>query len=348
VLLEKLPLLALSAGSCLLTYAAQSRGGMVRSLTAYPFAGRVANALLAYAAYVGKAIWPANLAFFYPHRADATPLLATAAAALLLAALSAAAALALRRLPFAGVGWFWFLGTLVPVIGLVQVGSQGMADRYAYVPLIGLFLAVTWGAKRLAGAWRVPRAAVGAAGAAVLLCLAVTAAAQVRHWRDGAELFRHTLAVTEANWLAENNFGVFLDRQGRRDEAIAHFRAAVAIHPPFSQAHNNWGAALASLGRWDEAIDHYREAIRLMPDSANAALNLGAALARTGRPEEALASYTRALGLGADEVTARFGMGVLLESQRRRDEAATQYREVLRLAPGHRPARARLARLEQR
>ncbi|MHB8834966.1 MAG: tetratricopeptide repeat protein [Candidatus Methylomirabilia bacterium] len=348
VLLEKVPLLCLSIGSALLTFVAQTRGGLVGSLRAYPFPQRAANAVLAYVDYAWKMIWPAKLAFFYPHRADALPLGATVASGLLLAALSLALILARRRYPCLGVGWFWYLGTLVPVIGLVQVGSQGMADRYAYVPLVGLYLAIAWGTDRLARAWRVPSAALTLAAGATLLCLALIARGQVGFWRDGSALVSHTLAVTEGNWFAENNYGVFLDRQGKRDEAITHYAKALAIRPSFSQAHNNWGAALASQKRLGEAIDHYREAIRLMPDSATAFFNLGAALAGQGKFEEALADYSRALILGSEKVATHFSMGVVLESLRKSDEAARHYREVLRFAPGHRAARARLERIEQR
>jgi tetratricopeptide (TPR) repeat protein len=345
VLLEKAPLLCLSAGSAILTYLAQSRGGLVGSLRGYPFAERVANALLAYAAYVGKMLWPAKLAFFYPYLGDTLPPAVSVASGLTLAALSLALLLAARRLPFLAVGWFWYLGTLVPVIGLVQVGSQGLADRYAYIPLIGLFMAMVWGVDALARTRSVRTAVLPLAGAAVLVLLALTAARQVSHWRDGSALFSHTLRVTADNWLAENNYGVYLDRLGKREEAIGHYEQALAIRPSFSQAHSNLGVALASQKRWREAIEHYRQAIRIMPDSAMAHLNLGIALARQGENDEALAHYARALSLGSDRVATRFSMALALESQGKPEEAALQYREVLRLAPDHRAARVRLERI---
>jgi len=302
---EKVPLLALAAASSVVTVIAQSRGGAVAPQEALPIGFRVANALVAYVAYLGKTFWPTGLAVFYPHPVR-MPVWEIIGAAVVLAAITLGV-VRFRRRRYGLAGWMWYVGTLVPVIGLVQVGSQAMADRYTYVPLVGVFVALVWGvadgaewalARLGRPAWK--RGVLTAtAGAALAVCGATTVL-QVLHWRDTETLFRHTLQVTRDTDLAHNNIGVALAGLGRWDEAVAEYREALRLNPQYAEAHNNLGAALAGLGRWDEAVAECREALRIKPQYAEARSNLGNALAGLGRWDEAVARYEETIRLAPD------------------------------------------------
>ena len=242
-----------------------------------PFGGRLENAVVSYGAYLVKTAWPAKLAVFYPHPWSvhaAVPAWQVAVAALLLAAATAAALLQAGRRPYLPVGWLWYLGTLVPVIGLVQVGSQAMADRYTYVPLTGIFLAVAWGVPEALRAWRFRRTALALAGAAALLALAAAARVQAGLWKSSTTLFRHALAVTSGNWMIHSNLGFALEKEGLRAEAVSHYREALRIRPECAEAHNNLGVYLWEMGAREEAIRHFREALRHKPGLASARRNL--------------------------------------------------------------------------
>jgi hypothetical protein len=297
LVLEKLPLFALVALASGLTYAAQRGGG---SMAPVPLGLRFENALVACVRYLGKTFWPTDLAVLYPYQDWSSGVVFGAA---LLLALVTGAVLLLRSERYLAVGWLWFLGTLVPVLGLVQIGVQSMADRYTYVPLVGLLIAVVWGAealcRRLGGRLesRPPRSepqasgvhgpgfgrALGGAAAVTSLaaCLWLTPR-QVATWKDSETLYRHALAVTEDNYVVHVNLGLELGRAGQLDEAIEHYREALRIHPRFAAAHTNLGQALVSQGRMQEAIAHFEEALRLDPDDAKARENLGLARAMGG------------------------------------------------------------------
>jgi len=273
LLREKAPLFAMAAASCVVTLVAQRSGGSLETLEGLRFAERLANAVLAYASYLSKTFWPASLAVFYPHPHAGLLAWSVVGSALLLAGVTALALRLARRAPFVAFGWFWYVGTLLPVIGLVQVGSQSMADRYTYVPLIGLFVAISWGLAEL-GRGRSVRYAVASLAGASLVALFVTGRVQVGHWADSVALFEHTLAVTSPNCLAHNDLGIVLFGMGRTDEAIAHFREALRIQPDYAEAHNNLGAALAQTNRVPEALEHFRQAVRLKPGFEEARDNL--------------------------------------------------------------------------
>jgi tetratricopeptide (TPR) repeat protein len=304
-----------------------------------------------------------RLAVFYPF-VDPLPGWQVALAASVLALGSWLVVGEARRRPYLAVGWLWFLGTLVPVIGLVRAGDQAMADRFTYVPQVGLLVMAVWGAAELAGArWRA--AATGVALASVAACMAVTSV-QLGHWRNSATLFTHALAVTHENHVAHTNLGEVLVREGRIAEAERHFAEALRIRPAYAKAqvnygmalahrgeraaavrhyaeavrldpggamaHYNWGLLLAERGALDEAIVHYREALRLDPDYAKAHTNLGWALAAQGKREEAVAEYRAALRLRPDLATAHNNLAVTLEDLGRLDEAIAEYREAVRWA----------------
>ena len=338
---EKIPLLALAAASSVVTFVIHRRGGAVISLGATPLNLRLENAWISYLAYIGKMLWPAHLAVFYPYAQSQSGWWATAAF-LGLVGISVAVIRAGPRRPYLLVGWFWYLGTLVPVIGLVQVGDQAMADRYTYVPLIGLFIVVAWGVPELLARWPLPRLALPAAAGLVILACAITAWGQVQYWEDSTTLWTHTLAVTTGNNIAHNNLGVSLADQGKLDEAIAHYCEALRIKPDYANAHNNLGVALADRGKTDRAIAHYSEALRIQPDYADAHINLGVSLAEQGKVDQAIVHFTEALRIQPDSAKAQNDLGVALASQGKVDQAIAHFTEALRIQPDYADAQKNL------
>ena len=329
---EKTPFFLLSAASCVVTFFAQRNGEAVVSLAKVSLGYRLENAPVAIGRYLLKTIWPADLAVIYP-MPDKIPALAIAAAGAALILVSAVAWRARRRSPYLLVGWFWFLGTLVPVTGLVQVGGAAMADRYAYIPSIGLFLAVAFGCRELAARFQFPP--IAAVAAAVLIlggCLLATEQ-QLRFWRDSETLFRHALAVTRDNDIAHANLGVALEQQGKWDEALAEYRAAARLAPGRYQTHNNLGNLLDKMGRPEPALAEYREAVRLNPGLPSLRDGLGSVLAEVGRFSEAMNEFTNAARLDPAYPWPHFEMGKTLLKQGRDAEAMDQFHLALRLGP---------------
>jgi Flp pilus assembly protein TadD len=329
---EKIPFFVLSAASSLITIYAQQQGAAVVSMERIPLFTRMANALMSYILYIGKAIWPRNLAVFYPYP-DAWPLWQIGGALLLLSGITAMAVYFLKRLPAVAVGWFWYLGTLVPVIGILQVGMQAMADRYTYIPLIGLFIMAAWGAPELLKKWRPGKAALAAAAMLIVAGLAAFTWTQAGHWRDSVRLFSHALAVTKDNHLAHNNLGVALNAAGEKERAAFHYAEAVRLNPRYSSYHYNYANHLVAQGRAEEAISHYTEAIRLEPDYFNAHNNL--ALARAARREfkEAAFHFREALRIRPGTAGVHYNLAVVLANQSDRREAERHLREAVRLEP---------------
>ena len=376
LLREKLPFFALSFASCVVTFLVQRQSGAVRSLESFTLPERVANALVAYALYLRNTLWPADLAFFYPHPGGWSGVWVLAAV-VLAGGLSFLAFRVRRTQPFVTTGWFWFTGMLVPAIGLVQVGNQALADRYTYLPLIGVFLALAWAAAEAGERWHVPRFALAAAAALTAAACAGLTRVQLSFWRDSEVLFGRAIAVTENNFVAYNGLGFALLKQGRRDEALVQFERALTIRPDFAEALNNLGTALQEngdaagallrfqravylqpgfvparynlgtvllqQGRADEAIVQLGEMLRLRPDHAPARLNLGNALRSRGRTDEAVAQYLRATEIQPASADAQDNLGAVLAEQGRDEEAAVRFRRALELEPGHANAHANLA-----
>jgi protein O-mannosyl-transferase len=343
---EKLPLLALAAASSIATFVIHQRGGAVIILSAIPLQLRIENALVSYVVYIGKMLWPAGLAVLYPYPQSLSAW-SVAVAFVTLTGISVAVIWAAPRRPYLPVGWFWYLGTLVPVIGLIQVGDQAIADRYTYIPLIGLFIIVAWGAPDLLVRWPLrrvvlPKIALPAAACLVILACAITARGQLEYWEDSTTLWTHTLAVTTRNNIAHNNLGATLADQGKTDEAIAHYSEALRIKSDYADAHNNLGVALADQGKLDEAIAHYSEALRIKPGYSDAHSNLGIALADQGNLDEAIAQFTEALRINPDSAKAHNNLGVALASQGKLDEAIAQFTEALQVKPDYADARNNL------
>jgi tetratricopeptide (TPR) repeat protein len=329
---EKLPLLALAAISSIVTFLVQLNGGAVLGLVRVPWALRLANALASYLAYIGKMLWPVRLAAFYP-LGTSPPLLQACLGALLLIGMTLFAIRAGRRHGYLLTGWLWYVGTLIPVIGLVRVGDQSMADRYAYVPLIGLFLIAAWGAPDFVARWRYGRLALPVAAACILLTCAALANAQIGYWNGDTALWQHALDATADNYLAENNVGEILMKQGRTGEAIPHFVEALRIKPDCAEAQNNLGAVLMGQGKLDDAAQHFVEALRIRPGLADAQYNLGMVRLRQGKLDDAARHFIEALRIKPDVADAQNNLGAVLMEQKKLDEAAQRFGEALRIKP---------------
>ncbi|HTX34632.1 MAG TPA: tetratricopeptide repeat protein [Bryobacteraceae bacterium] len=338
--LEKAPLMGMAAIAAVLTFLAQRGYGAMVSLTRLPLAARAANAAIAYVAYMGKAFWPAGLAVLYP----ATPpeAGATLGAVAILVVLTAAAWRWRKQRPYLAVGWLWYLGMLVPVIGLVQVGVQAMADRYTYVPLVGLSLALVWLAADLVEPHPALRTAAAATAVAALVALAGAAYRQTAYWKDSRTLFEHTLAVTRNNHLIQNNLGVIVARDGDSARAVALYRAALATAPDYAEARANLGHELVKSGHLDEALPNLQKAVQLNPKLAVAHGDLGLLLAARGRYEEARGEIERSLSLAPDDAENQSNLCYVLTHLGHAEEAIPHCQAALRINPGLANARLNL------
>jgi len=340
LLWEKAPLLALAAIDSVLTFDAQRSFGAVVALGRLPFSARLANVAAAYVSYLGKAVWPVDLAVLYP--AHGLPAETVGLAALLMLAVTAGAVWAARQRPYVLVGWLWYVGMLVPVIGLVQVGVQSMADRYTYVPFVGLSIGVVWGAADLVrNRLALQKGAAGIAMLAVIL-LAAMAYRQTACWKSSETLFEHTLAVTEGNYIIYNNLGVVVSGEGKHEGALAYFQRALAIHPDYVEAHANLGHEWLKAGRFDKALPELNEALRLKPTLAAARADLGVLLAAGGRLEEARGHLEEAVHLAPANPDAHSNLCYVLGRLGRTEEAMAHCREALRLKPNFPDARYNL------
>jgi Tfp pilus assembly protein PilF len=326
---EKVPLFALAAIASCVTYFAQKSTGAVEAI---PFPMRMANALVSYVIYIGQTFWPSRLAVIYPYQ-NSIPAWRPAAAFILLAAITIAAVRLRRKHPYFVVGWLWYLGVLVPVIGLIQVGEQSHADRYTYIPMVGLTIIVAWGAAEF-----LPKPAfLAASAAACLVCLAISST-QLQYWQNSETLFQHAINVTSNNWIAEYNLGHYLlNVPGRTSDAIAHFQAALRVKPDYADAHNNLGAALMNNGDSPGAIVEFESALKLKPNFPDAEFNLALALSKTpGRAPDAIAHYQAALRLAPDHEDALRNLAVLFVSIGKTSEAIPYLETALRLHPNYR------------
>lgn len=333
LLKEKIPLFILVAGSCVVTFLAQQRGGAVGSFGIITPGIRIANALGTYLSYLEKTVWPYPLVVFYPHPGSAISTIRAAGAAIAIAAVTTIAIHLRHRHPYVGVGWFWYLGTLVPVIGLVQVGSQAMADRYTYIPLIGIFIIVVWGATDILKGKRFHKPILAISAGLLLSILTVCTHYQVRHWKDSVTLFTHAAETTENNWLAYNNLGSALDIEGRSVEATANIRKALAISPGYVDALYNLGRALYQQGDSEEAEVYYRKALRRNPDHLSSHLNLANLLAEKGQTKEAIDHYKDVLRIQPGNSNTHNNLAVLFGNQNQNLKARHHFKEAIRSNP---------------
>ncbi len=368
ILGEKVPLFLLSAAVGVVTLLSPGVRGAASTLDRLPLDVRAANSLVAAAGYLRQMVWPSSLTVYYPHPEGSLGSWQIAGAVVLVGGMTILALRFAGRRPYLAFGWFWFLVTLLPVSGMMQVGGQSMADRYTYVPIIGVFVLISWGVSDLTAGWRFRAPSLAAAAGAALCLLAFVAWRQAGYWRDDRTLFSHAIEVTSNNYLAEMNLGVALEREKRVDDAILHYREALRIRPSYADAHYNLGVALGrkgrideaashygrvlqlrprdanahnnlgfllyGQGRLDEAIAHYREAIRTQPQFPLAQSNLGSALGRQGKIDEAIVHFRAALRDQPEDVMANYNLGIALMIQGKREEASFHFREALRGKPG--------------
>jgi tetratricopeptide (TPR) repeat protein len=333
---EKWPFFLLTIVSCVVTFLVQSQrsGDAVASLELVPLHYRFCNALVSYGLYLLKMVWPVGLAVFYPLPDHLTWLLmAATASAVVLVIISSFVWRAGRARAYLPVGWLWFLGTLVPVIGFVQVGGAALADRYTYIPSIGVFIAVTFGICALAGRFQFPKKAIATAAVLILATCLILTENQLRYWHDSETLFAHALAVTKNNHVAHVNLGVALEEKGELNEALAEYRAAEQLAPELYHTHNNLGNLLDNLGHPNNALTEYRWAVLLNPSLPSLHNGAGMVLAELGRFDEAMGQFKEAARLDPTYPWAYLEIGKMRLKQGRDAEAIDEFREALRIDP---------------
>jgi protein O-mannosyl-transferase len=331
----------LAIAASVITFFAQKKGGAVQSLASIPLAARAANALMAYVIYIANFLWPTGLAFFYPYPSQ-WPIGEVLFAGLAVAAMSIVVVLAFRARPYLAVGWFWYLGTLAPVIGLIQVGHQSRADRYTYIPLIGISIMIAWAAAEAFEKW--PRAKNAFTFAALAVCtiwLLITWT-QIKYWKDSEALYRRAIAVTDANYLAHMNLGVDLVAQGRYQEGMRELYTSLEENQDLPHGRNSLGVALYMLGRKDEAVEQFVQSIHLLPTDAEPHSNLGNALMDLGKLDEAVREFNTALRIDPAMANAYYGLGCVLVKQNRPTDAIPYFSEALRINPNFTQARDQL------
>ena len=368
LILEKVPLMIMALAASGVTFYAQSVGGSVNSLERVSFASRIQNVIISYVAYLWKMVWPLNLAVFYPYP-KLFNMLAVVMCLWLLFAITVIVVMSMRRLPYLFTGWFWYLGTMVPVIGIVQVGSQSMADRYTYIPLIGIFVMLTWGIPELLDKWQFKKIALATLIGIVIPILIVCSWMQVGYWKNSNTLFEHALNVTVNNDVAHyslakdfidhgefddalkhctealkinpynshanNIMGLVLKKRGEISKAISYYSKAIQIDSNYVDAYNNLGSAFIDQGKNNEAVRQFSKAIAIEPECVFAYINMGVALYNQGRINEAIQSYQKAIQIKADSFEAHYNLALALLSQGKKDEAIEQFNFVLRINPGN-------------
>ncbi|MGA2026167.1 MAG: tetratricopeptide repeat protein [Syntrophobacteraceae bacterium] len=366
LLLEKIPLLALAALSCIVTYVAQKKGGAVGSIEVFPPGVRIANAVVSYIIYIGKTIWPSNLAVFYPYP-GLWALWQVLGAVLFLGAVTFAVIRTVKRFPYLAMGWLWFAGTLVPVIGIMQVGSQAMADRYSYIPLIGLFVMAAWGIPELLKKWRYRKEALFASSALILACLLIVAWIQAGYWLNNIVLCDHALKVTSQNdtiyvnrgdayyrlgnlWQAIEDFdkaveinpknagayssrGVTYAKLGDHRQAISDYDRVIEINPKYPEVYNSRGVAYSKLGNNRQAISDYDMAIEINPEYADAYNNRGAAYGELGNNRQAISDYDRAVEINPEYAEVYYNRGAAYGELGNHRQAISDYDRAIEINP---------------
>lgn len=381
IVFEKTPFFILSAMSCVVTFAAQKQGKAVQTLAAFPINSRIENAAFSYWRYLAKTFWPANLAVPYPYSSH-WPIIEISFAVLLIIGVSIASVFFLRKFPFFFTGWFWFMGMLIPVIGLVQVGQQSMADRYIYLPIIGIFIAVIWGTNEIIVRWKFLKSAAAVVAILILLALATQARRQISCWQNSETLFQHAIAVTKNNAEAYDHLGTYYLRtqnnvaaaadcfqkavvfapnrisgrinlgsiyllQGKPDEAGQQFTEALRIDSVNADANCDLGFLLASRKQYDEAIAHYDKAIQTKPDFASAFHNRGLAFAAENNWTNAVRDYRAAIRFDPTHASTHTHLGIALLHESQTNEAAKEFNRALQLNPNDAEAAQQLQSLQK-
>jgi len=344
LLREKIPFFLLSVVSSVATALFQKEAGALQSLGGYSAASRIENVFVGYAHYLGKIIWPTSLATPYP-RVFHWPPTMVALALLLTVGLGVAAIWLARRRPFVVTGWFWFFGMLLPVIGLIQVGAAAVADRYLYLPTLGVFILFVWGVSEAVSRRKLPQSAIALAAMLVLTASALRTRDQLRHWQNSETLFQHAIAVTKGNWIAHYCLGLHCEAKGRTDEAFQHYRRTTEIKPNYAEAWNSLGLLLADRKDFAQAAPSFESAMRARPDVADYRYNLARALGLMGKADEAIAQYRQVLQQKPGMATAHYDVAVLLAKTGKPGDAIPHFRETLRLQPNNPLAHYHLGRI---
>lgn len=349
LIVEKIPLFILVAASSATTFivqqvggviAVQQKAGAVLQVDKLPLYIRFTNALVSYVSYIAKMIYPSRLAVLYPHPTNTLPTWQPIVCFAILAVISAVTIYTVRQRRYLIVGWLWYIGTLVPVIGLVQVGSQAMADRYTYLPSIGIFIMLTWGAVELLGKWRLRKIALRIVAWLVIAALLMCTRIQVQYWQNSLTLFGHAIEATRNNYIMLHSYGYCLNKQGRKDEAIAYFNKALQIYPQFCSARRDIGIVLLEQGKLDEAIVCFNEALRLRADWPELYSGKGTAYYLKGSYGLATQNFDEVLGLKPDDYHTHFNIGMVMVKQGNYDKALKHFNEALRINPQFLGARA--------
>jgi Flp pilus assembly protein TadD len=332
LVLEKLPLLLLAILTCAINVVAQNKAGAIYQLERFPLQGRILHAAGSYWTYIQKTFWPGNLAVFYPFE-GAWPKAHVVTAFVILAGISALSLWQFRRRPYLFVGWSIFLGVLFPVCGLFQTGDQAFADRYMYLPVIGLSLALVWFAWESLSTSSARRMSLAIFASLLTFALGIKSATQVEYWKDSQILFSHACEVVPNNYLAQTIYGTLLSEQGRPGEALAYFDASLRLHPHYAEAHYNLGNALVALKQFTNAVDHYRQAVAPKPDYWEAHLNLGTVLQHLGQVDDAIIAYRLGLKYNPQHYQGNFNLATLLALQGKTSAAVTFFRKAVEARP---------------
>ena len=333
LLKEKAPFFLLAGLLSAITYLVQQQEGSVKSFSMFPWDVRVVNAIHSYMGYLVKMLWPKGLAVYYPHSGMDIPLWQIIASGTALGTLSIFVLSAWKRLPFLLVGWLWYLGTLIPVIGLVQIGSHAMTDRYTYLPLLGIFIAIAWGLREIVTKWQFARPPVVTSCLLALIACSVLTFKQLERWYDSVTLFQHSINVTTDNWLGHNNLGLALAQRNDPEKVLYHYEESIRINPHYANSRNNIGIALVEQGRTKEAIVRFKEAIAIKSDYVDARYNLANALVKDNKLNEAIFHYRKTLKMTPQDGEIYNNLGIALMRQGRYQEAVTQFEQSLRVNP---------------
>ncbi|MGC9963972.1 MAG: tetratricopeptide repeat protein [Syntrophobacteraceae bacterium] len=332
LVVEKIPLFVLAALSCTATYAAQTKGGAVKSFQAFPLGARIANAFVSYIVYIGKTVWPSDLAPYYPHPGF-LPLWQVMGAVLLLGAATAGVIWRAKRFPYLATGWLWFAGTLVPVTGIVQVGTQAMADRYAYIPLIGLFVMAAWGIPELLRKWRYRKEVLFASSALVLSSLFAVTWTQVGYWQNSIALYDHALKISTINDVIRYNLGLAYAKLGNLRQAIDNYDRAIEINPEYVDAFVSRGIVYDELHSFVRAIEDFDSAVKIDPKCAYAYNDRGAAYAKLGNRWQAIEDYGRAINANPEYAEAHYNRGILYQVLGNLGQAIQDYDRAIEINP---------------
>jgi Flp pilus assembly protein TadD len=327
---EKIPLFIPVAISSFLTILAQKEAEALYTFEALPFATRIANAFVSYAGYIIKTVWPQNLAVFYPHPFGTLSLLYVFLAVFAIAGISFFSIRSFKQHPYVAVGWFWYLGTLIPVIGLIQVGAQGMADRYTYIPLIGLFIIAAWGISDLLKKWHYNRIILVIFSIIIIFAFSTRSYFQIRHWENSTTVFKNAVKVTDNNWLAYSNLGLALMRDGKSNDAVFYFKKTLQIRPNFLKTLDNLGIVLCRLEKFEEALFYYSKALKIDPKHAGIHNNIANVLTALGKLEKAVQHYKKAILIDPEFAEAHYNIANVLVTQKELDKAILYYESAIK------------------